>query len=203
VTRTLLRSLPLAAALVCLVVGAVAAVPINPGDILVADRDAFGGPEAVIHVDPVTGVQTMITCGGLFISLWGIALDTNDDILIADPSAFGGLGGVIQIDPSTGAQLPISVANAFVNPNGITTGGGRPVPAVNTTLGRIKVQYRQSDPMSLRGGARLPGGGGPRRLAGRGRADPGGDVWPPGRGLIYWRADHRNPAAGPAAAATR
>jgi len=83
-----------------------------------------------------------VSSGGVFLTPWGIKWSMLGQLYVADADAFGGLGGVIEIDPSTGAQMPISAAGSFVNPSGLTTGGDRPVPAVNTTLGRIKGLYR-------------------------------------------------------------
>jgi len=93
-------------------------------------------------VDVSTGAQTVVSSGGVFSTPWGIKWSLLGQLYVADADAFGLLGAVIQIDPFTGAQLPISSANSFVNPNGITTGGDRPVPTQNTTLGRIKGLYR-------------------------------------------------------------
>jgi hypothetical protein len=36
-------------------------VTLNPGDILVSDRSAFGGGGGIIRVDPVTGTQTLVS----------------------------------------------------------------------------------------------------------------------------------------------
>lgn len=103
----------------CVAVAPASAVPINPGDILVADRDAAGGPGAVIHVNPGSGVQTVISSGGSFITANGIIIDTNGDILVADPSAFGSAGGVIRVDPISGVQTPLSSGAPFINPYGL------------------------------------------------------------------------------------
>jgi hypothetical protein len=51
-----------------------------PGDILVADRDAFGGPclngcGGVIRVNPVGGAQTTVSSGGSFVEPDGIAVE--------------------------------------------------------------------------------------------------------------------------------
>ena len=50
------------------------AVTLNPGDILVADLNAFGGPGAIFRVDPTTGAQTTISSGGNFVGPAGIAI---------------------------------------------------------------------------------------------------------------------------------
>jgi DNA-binding beta-propeller fold protein YncE len=90
----------------------VAAVTLNPGDILVSDG-AFG-TGAVILVDPVTGSQTTVSAGGSLGGLWGIALDANGDILVAATST-----GIIRIAPSTGGQTIVSTGGSFVAPQGI------------------------------------------------------------------------------------
>lgn len=96
------------------------AVTLNPGDVLVADSDAFGGMGGVIRVDPVTGAQTLISSGGFFKDPIGIAFAANGDILVSDFQAFAGeKGGVIRVNPMTGAQTPVSSDDLFVNPIGI------------------------------------------------------------------------------------
>jgi hypothetical protein len=93
------------------------------GDILVADRNAFGGNGGVIRVNPITGAQSAVSNGGLFVDPSGIALAGNGDILIADPNAFGGNGGVIRVNPSSGIQTVVASGlqpgNLFVDPTGI------------------------------------------------------------------------------------
>jgi sugar lactone lactonase YvrE len=108
--RLLLMTLVLVLALV----GAaeVAAVTLNPGDILVSDG-AFG-TGAVILVDPVTGAQTTVSTGGSLGGLWGITLDANGDILVAATST-----GIIRIDPASGMQTTVSTGGSFVAPQGI------------------------------------------------------------------------------------
>lgn len=92
---------------------------LHPGDILVADVNAFGGPGGVIRVDPASGAQTAISSGGLFVNPFGIALATNGDILVVDVAAFGGSGGVIRVNPSTGVQTAVSSGGSFLDPLGI------------------------------------------------------------------------------------
>ncbi len=99
--------------------GESAAVALNPGDIIVADYDAFGGPGGVIRVDPVTGAQTTISSGGSFVQPFGIAIDAAGNLLVTDHLAFGGSGGIIRVDPTTGAQTTISSGGSFVQPRGI------------------------------------------------------------------------------------
>jgi DNA-binding beta-propeller fold protein YncE len=77
------------------------AVEADDGDILVADRDAFGGfLGAVIRIDPLSGAQTTVSEGGTFVDPTGVALEADGgDILVADARA-----GVIRVDPRSGAQ---------------------------------------------------------------------------------------------------
>ena len=78
------------------------AVPLNAGDILIADFSALGG--AVIKVDPTTGLQTVISSGGMLAEVGSVAIDGNGDILVAvlDGAA------IIKIDPATGNQIVLS-----------------------------------------------------------------------------------------------
>lgn len=68
----------LALFLITLVMAAEAgAVTLSPGDILVADINAFGGPGGIIRVDPVTGAQTTVSSGGSFVAPTAVAMITS------------------------------------------------------------------------------------------------------------------------------
>jgi len=88
------------------------------GRILVADEQTAGGTGAVIRVDPVTGVRTLVSANGMpaggpdFGDPEGIALEADGRILIGDES----VNRVIRVDPVTGARTLVSA-------NGIPAGG--------------------------------------------------------------------------------
>ncbi len=86
------------------------AVTLNPGDIIVADVAA-----GIIRVDPVTGDQTLVSSGGLFVSPFDVAIDANGDIIVADVAA-----GIIRVDPDSGDQTLISSGGLFVGTPGVT-----------------------------------------------------------------------------------
>jgi hypothetical protein len=93
------------------------AVQLSPGDILVADQEAFGSRGGVIQVDPATGAQTPVASGGSFANPARVALEADGDILVADADAFAfGTGGVIRVDPATGAQTTVSSGGSFADP---------------------------------------------------------------------------------------
>jgi HYR domain/NHL repeat len=94
------------------------------GDIIVADVNTFGVSPfngvpggAIIRVNPVTGVQTVVSSGGSFFDPAGVAVSSTDQLLVADFNSFfgggdacgGGIGAVFRVDPSTGAQTVIAV----------------------------------------------------------------------------------------------
>lgn len=125
-----------AAALACLIWAAPAAQAAD--EIVVTDRDAFGGEGGVFRVDPATGTRSVLShnmhpAGGpSFMEPTGISLDSSGHLLVTDPAAFDDLGGgVIVLDPVTGQRTtlsangqPVGVPN-FVEPEGLTidTGG--------------------------------------------------------------------------------
>jgi hemolysin type calcium-binding protein len=120
-----------ALALGVLALGFPAEAAAAPGDILVADYNAFGGTGGVIRVNPATGARTTVSentmpAGGpSFVEPVGVALEANGDILVADIHAFGGTGGVIRVNPATGARTTVSSntmpggAPLFADPLGI------------------------------------------------------------------------------------
>ncbi len=91
------------------------------GDLLVSDRDAFGGSGGIIRIDPVSGAQTTVSSGGGFVDPAGIALDANGDILLADFEGHSGsgTGTVYRVDPITGDQTTISTGGSLEDPFGI------------------------------------------------------------------------------------
>lgn len=109
------RSLAALVALVALVTASTAdAVDLRLGDILVTDQGALGGE--LFRVDPVTGVRTAISPGGLFSAANDVAIDAGGQILVVDRNAAGGTGAVIRVDPVTEAQTLVSSGQLFRNP---------------------------------------------------------------------------------------
>ena len=78
--------------------GELAAISLQPGDIIVGDQLA----DAIIRVNPANGFQTVISSGGLIQNPFGIQIDQNGQIIISDT-----LGGLYRIDPATGTQSAI------------------------------------------------------------------------------------------------
>ncbi|HEX9942328.1 MAG TPA: IPTL-CTERM sorting domain-containing protein [Thermoanaerobaculia bacterium] len=85
-----------------------AAATINFGDILVTDLAG-----SLIRVDAVTGGQTLISSGGMFVAPFGIAIEFNGHILVADEFA----GAVFRVDPVSGNQM--TLASNFISPTAI------------------------------------------------------------------------------------
>lgn len=78
----------------------------------------MAGVSAIVRVDPVSGVQTVVSSGGSLVNPNGVATDAAGDIIVADESAFGS-GGIIRVDPSTGVQTTISSGGLFQGPAGV------------------------------------------------------------------------------------
>jgi Ca2+-binding RTX toxin-like protein len=105
------------------------AVVLQPGDIVVADPNAFGGSGGLIDVNPDTGTQTAITDNAistqdLFSDPTDVAFLSDGTLAVADPNAYGGTGGLIKVDPATGQQSPLasnqgSFGGFFVDPVGV------------------------------------------------------------------------------------
>jgi len=89
----------------------VAAATLNPGDLVVADPDAFGLAGGIIRVDPTTGAQTVVSSGGIFADPTGVAIAANGDIVIVDRAR-----RVVRVDPTTGTQTIVSSGGRFVDP---------------------------------------------------------------------------------------
>jgi sugar lactone lactonase YvrE len=143
--------------LACLLVGGAAgAITINPGDFLVSERDAFGGPGGVIHVDPLTGAQTVVSSGGIFVNPSGIVIAANGDILVAEPESAGGrTGAVIRVDPLTGAQTIVSSGGSLVHPVGIAIDTSGDVLVVDASHAVIRVDPMTGDQTVVSSGGSL------------------------------------------------
>src|SRR5439155_24073131 len=84
-------------------------------EIFVSDRDALGGNGAVIRLDRVTGVQTVISAGGNFIDPNGLALGADGFLMVSDARR-----GILRVNPLTGSPTILSSGGLFANPAGIT-----------------------------------------------------------------------------------
>lgn len=92
------------------------AVGVSPdGTLYVVEASGSG---SVIKIDPVTGIQTIVSSGGYFSYPRGIAFATNGDILIVDLTTQTN-GAVIRVDPLSGSQELITTNSLFRSPVGI------------------------------------------------------------------------------------
>ena len=82
----------------------------------------------------MTGLQTLVSSGGSFSNLNGLAIETTGDIVVTDVAAFGGSGGIIRVDPVTGFQTTVSSGGFFVDPRGIAIVGTVPEPSTGLLL---------------------------------------------------------------------
>ena len=91
---------------------------LRPGDILVADINAFSQPShsppngGIVRIDPVTGAQTTVSSLGDFASPTWIALDRNGDLLVTDFD----LNAIFRVNPVTGSQTLVSSGGLLQDP---------------------------------------------------------------------------------------
>jgi DNA-binding beta-propeller fold protein YncE len=90
------------------------------GKLVVAD---LGEPNrkdgAVIRVDPLTGLQSLVSSGGEFFDPAGIAVAPGGQIYVVDNRAPDNDGAVIRVDPGTGAQTLVTESDELDLPFGI------------------------------------------------------------------------------------
>ena len=91
------------------------------GGILIVEQSLAGGQGGgrVTRINAKSGVRKVVSSGGSFVSVAGVAVDAKGSILVTDANAFGGSGGVIRVHPKTGAQTKVSSGGFFVSPIGI------------------------------------------------------------------------------------
>jgi len=92
------------------------AVPLNPGDIVIADPQDTGVPGVIVRVDPRTGEQAIVAQGENLIQPLGVVADSNGDLLVSDR---GLPGRIIRVDGVTGAQAVVSEGQFFGSPYAI------------------------------------------------------------------------------------
>lgn len=96
------------------------AVTLVPGDVLAASK--FG--DAIVAIDPTTGQQTVVSSGGLFVSVEALKAASDGSIIVVDEGFSFTASQLIRVNPATGAQqlvtddldLPLGLALA---PGGI------------------------------------------------------------------------------------
>jgi streptogramin lyase len=126
----LLIASALAASIVVLIAASVHAVTLHPGDLVVTREASTDLAPAVLRVDPLTGIQTVIAL--LDGSPSGIAIDANGNLFLTEsglrhPRGGGapfGFNGIIHVDPVTGIQsevvsFPNPVGELPITPHGI------------------------------------------------------------------------------------
>ena len=95
------------------------------GSLLVADMGAYATPSdrtpdgRIIRVDPVTGVQSLVTSGNLLVDPAGLAIAPNGLIYVIENVGTLGQPGVVSVDPATGAQTLVTQGGHLCYPFGI------------------------------------------------------------------------------------
>jgi hypothetical protein len=138
-----------------LVASSAYAITLHPGDLVVARQRTPFFPSAVVHVDPLTGVRTVIVLLDNPGTPSAIAIDGNGDLLVAERSLAGSRAGgisigdndIVRIDPVTGAQsvvvlFPEEAGTIGVSPTGV---------AIDAT-GDLLVTYSQMSSFGVGGG---------------------------------------------------
>ncbi len=69
----------------------------------------------VIKIDPLSGAQIVVSSGGLFGMLHGLALELSGDLLVTS-TYVDRAAAIIRVDPRTGAQSIVSSAGLLFNP---------------------------------------------------------------------------------------
>ena len=100
----------------------VAAITLNPGDIIVADENAFGNVGAIFKVDPACGPlprpQEIISSSGGFVDPEWVVLDADGTLLVSDLNA----RAIYRVNPALpypANQTTVSSGQYFVQPRGI------------------------------------------------------------------------------------
>jgi len=102
------------------------AVALQPGHLIVADSHNQSLPvgSKILDIDPLTGVQTVISTGGNLVQPIGVCLDAAGNIIVADAGygfADAQAGTIIRINPITGQQTVVSSGGALWFPIGVAT----------------------------------------------------------------------------------
>ena len=138
------------------------AVTLKPGDILVADFDAFGDSDGgVILVNPATGKQTQLSSNDqpvnassqFFGNPWSLTVTPTGQVLVTEWD----LEGVLSIDPATGKQTVLSsnaqpinsgdpAAQQLLPDRSPPLRDHRGLEPVGAERGRHQPGHRQADP---------------------------------------------------------
>jgi MYXO-CTERM domain-containing protein len=127
------------------------------GGVAVTDQSAFGGSclggcGGVIRVDRSTGVQTVISSGGLFSDPRGLVLEPGGaSVLVSDQdTAVGGTGRLIRVDLATGAQTLVASAGSLTQVQRVALDAlGRALVANAFALPRVVVVELATGAQSL------------------------------------------------------
>ena len=129
---------------------AASGVQLSPGDLLVASL----GNDSVVHIDPDTGVQTVVSAGGLISSPWSIVVDGQGKIFV------GGASGpdIVEVDAASGAQQVVNSGSLLLDVFGISIDQAGDIVAVDTidTVWRADRQTGTEQALSVGGGLSTP-----------------------------------------------
>jgi sugar lactone lactonase YvrE len=95
------------------------------GSLLVADMGTYATPGArtpdgrIIRVDPVTGMQSLVTSGNLLVDPAGLAVAPDGLIYVVENVGLLGEPGVVSVNPANGAQTLVTQGGQLCYPFGI------------------------------------------------------------------------------------
>jgi hypothetical protein len=72
--------------------------------------------QGVVAIDPVTGVETVVSSGGSLTDAWGIAVEADGSILVTQNTV------LYRINPSNGTQTIVSTGGRMIGAGGLTVG---------------------------------------------------------------------------------
>lgn len=100
------------------------------GDVLVADRDAFGGTGGVIRIDSSDGAQTEVSSNATSLAAGGEAVFDQPGAIVRGAHGklfttdFGSTPNVAKVDPANGKATALSSGGGLVKPWGMTMAAG-------------------------------------------------------------------------------
>ncbi len=117
-----------------LIAAPVASAALSPGDLVVADSQAFGGSCPVhgcgglIAVDPSSGAESELSANTMPVNAgsgfmggpFTLAINSSGEIIVGETeglggSCSGGCGGLVEVNPTTGKQTVLSANDMAIN----------------------------------------------------------------------------------------
>lgn len=92
----------------------------DAGDLAIMLGAGLNRDGKLVRIDRATGMQTVVSFGGMLVNPQGVCVASDGRIFVADPDSGEAHGRILEVDPTTGMQIVVAELDQLQAPTGLT-----------------------------------------------------------------------------------